>query len=201
MVPLITPNNNFILHKVETFGRVRRVDNTVNGGFTAWAAGGAIAPIPDLEFRGNFTRSFRAPAIVELYSPRTNIFTSVSDLCSPANINAGSVPTIRKANCDAFLAKFPTATPLAAAGATVPGISGGNPALLNEVADSFTYGAIIRPRFVPGLSITVDYIDVSIKQPISSLTAGTIVSACFDNASFNKDDPANGNIFCSYIKR
>ena len=201
LVPLITPNNNFILHKVETFGRVRRVDNTVNGGFTAWAAGGAIAPIPDLEFRGNFTRSFRAPAIVELYSPRTNIFTSVSDLCSPANINAGSVPTIRKANCDAFLAKFPTATPLAAAGATVPGISGGNPALLNEVADSFTYGAIIRPRFVPGLSITVDYIDVSIKQPISSLTAGTIVSACFDNASFNKDDPANGNIFCSYIKR
>ncbi len=201
LVPVFTPNNDFIFSKLETFGRVRHVDNTVNGGFTAWAAGGSFAPIKDIEFRGNFTRSFRAPAIVELFSPRTNIFTSVTDICSPANINAGPVPAIRKANCDAFLAKYPTATPLAAAGATVPGVSGGNPALLNEVADSFTYGAIIRPRMVPGLAITVDYIDVKIKQPISNLSAGTITSACFDNATFNKADPANGNVFCSYIKR
>ncbi|MDG6719352.1 hypothetical protein QCE92_14395, partial [Staphylococcus aureus] len=28
-----------------------------------------------------------------------------------------------------------------------------------------------------------------------------IGSACFDNASFNADDPANGNAFCSLIRR
>jgi outer membrane receptor protein involved in Fe transport len=33
------------------------------------------------------------------------------------------------------------------------------------------------------------------------LSSGTIVSACFDNAAFNRADPANGNLFCSYIKR
>ena len=201
LVPLITPSNNFIFNKLEVFGRYRHVDNSVNGGFDAWAAGGSFAPIEDIEFRGNFTRSFRAPAIVELYAPQTNVFTSVPDICSPSNINAGPVPATRKANCDAFLAKYPTATPLAAAGATVPGLSGGNPNLRNEAADSFTYGVILKPRFVPNLAISVDYINVKIKDPISSLTVATIAQSCFDNPVFDKNDPANGNGFCSLIKR
>ena len=201
LVPLVTPDNNFIFSKIEAYGRIRHVNNTVNGGFNAWAAGGSFAPIKDIEFRGNYTRSFRAPAIVELFSPQTNVFTTVPDLCSPANIAAGSVPATRTANCNAFLAKFPTATPLAAASATVPGLNGGNPNLRNEVADSFTYGVIVRPRFIRNITISVDYINIKIKDPISSLTVATIAGACFDNPDFNAADPANGNAFCSLIKR
>jgi len=201
LAPLITPNNEFIFNKLEVFGRYRLVDNSVNGGFSAWAAGGSFAPIEDVEFRGNFTRSFRAPAIVELYAPQTNVFTTVPDICSTANINSGPVPATRKANCDAFLAKYPTGTPLAAASATVPGLSGGNPNLRNEAADSFTYGVIIKPRFIPNLAISVDYINVKIKDPISSLTVATIAQSCFDNPVFDKTDPANGNNFCSLIRR
>lgn len=201
LVPLITPDNDFIFSKLEAFGRIRYVDNTVNGGFTAWAAGGSFAPIEDIEFRGNFTRSFRAPAVVELFAPRTNIFTTVPDLCSPANIAAGPVPTVRTANCNAFLTAFPTATPLAASLATVPGVSGGNPNLDNEKADSYTFGAIVRPRFIPGMSLAVDYLNIHLTNPISSLTAATIASGCFDNTDFNTSDPANGNQFCSLIRR
>ena len=201
LVPLITPNNDFIFSKLEVYARGRHVNNTVNGNFNAWAAGGSFAPVKDLEFRGNYTKSFRAPAIVELYSPQTNVFTTVPDLCSPTNIAAGSVPDIRKANCTAFLAKYPTATPLAAAGATVPGLSGGNPALRNEVAESFTYGVIVRPRFVRNLTLSVDYINIKIKDPISNLSVATIAGACFDNPDFNAADPANGNAFCRLIKR
>jgi outer membrane receptor protein involved in Fe transport len=201
LAPIFTPSNDFFLHKLEVFGRYRYVDNSVNGGFSAWAVGGSFAPIQDVEFRGNFTRSFRAPAIVELYAPRTNVFTTVPDLCSAANINAGPVPATRKANCDAFLARYPTATPLSAASATVPGLNGGNPNLRNEAADSFTYGVIIKPRFIPNLAISVDYINVKIKDPISSLTVATIAQSCFDNPVFDTNDPANGNSFCSLIKR
>ncbi len=201
LVPLITPQNNFFLNKVEVFGRIRYVDNTVNGGFTAWAAGGSIAPIEDIELRGNFTRSFRAPAITELFAPITNTFTTVPDLCSTANRNAGSVPTIRAANCAAFLTAFPTATPLAASLATVPGQSGGNPNLLNEQADSYTFGVILRPRFIRGLSLSVDYLNIKLTQPIASLTVTSIVSGCFDNPDFNAADPAHGNAFCSMIRR
>jgi outer membrane receptor protein involved in Fe transport len=200
-VPIITPDNNFIFSHLEVYGRVRRVDNSVNGGFTSWAAGGSFAPIRDIQFRGNFTRSFRAPSIVELYAPRTNVFTNVPDLCSPANINAGPVPTTRAANCAAFLARFPNATPLAAASATIPGLSGGNPNLRNEVADSFTYGVILQPRFLPGFSLSVDYINIKIADPISSLTVPQIAQGCFDNPVFDASDPANANGFCSLIRR
>lgn len=201
LVPLITPNNNFVFSKLEAYGRVRHVHNTVNGNFVAWAAGGSFAPIRDVEFRGNYTRSFRAPSIVELYSPQTVTFVTVPDLCSPTNKVLGSVPAVRTANCNAFLAKFPGATPLLAAAASVSGLNGGNPLLSNERANSFTYGAIIRPRFIPGLAVSVDYISIDIKQPISSLTVATITASCFDNSNFDATDPANGNAFCSLIKR
>jgi len=200
-VPIITPSNNFIISSLRGFARGRYVDNTVNGGFFAWAAGGSFAPIPDVEFRGNYTKSFRAPAITELFSPVSNTFVTVADLCNPANIAAGPVPATRTRNCNAFLAAFPNGTPLAAATATVPGRSGGNANLQNEEANSFTYGVVVRPRFVPGLTISADYLNIKIKQPIANLTVANIVSACFDNENFNTSDPANGNQFCSQIRR
>lgn len=201
LLPIFTPRNDFLFHSLEVFARGRYVHNTVNGGFFAWAAGGSFYPIEDIQIRGNFTRSFRAPSIVELYAPLTNTFTTVADLCNPASVNAGPVPQIRARNCAAFLAKFPNGTPLAAATATVPGRSGGNPNLENEQADSFTFGVIARPRFIPGLTVSVDYLDIKLSKPIANLTVAQIVSGCFDNESFNADDPANGNIFCSRIRR
>jgi len=200
-LPIFTPKNDFFFHNLEVFGRGRYVDNTVNGGFFAWAAGGSFSPIEDIQFRGNFTKSFRSPSIVELFSPQTNIFTTVPDLCNPANIAGGAVPAIRTRNCNAFLAAFPGSTPLSAATATVPGISGGNPNLLNEEADSYTFGVIFRPRYIRGLSLSVDYLNISLSQPIANLTVPTITGACFDNPNFNLTDPANGNIFCSQIRR
>ena len=201
LVPLFTESNNFFLDRAEVFARGRYVDNTVNGGFFAWAAGGRIALIKDIQFRGNYTKSFRSPSITELFSPVTNTFTTVPDLCSPSNRNAGPAAAIRARNCAAFLAAFPNATPLNAATATVPGRSGGNENLENEEADSYTFGVIVQPRFIPGLSVAVDYLDIDISAPITSLTVAQIASACFDNESFNLSDPANGNAFCSQIRR
>ena len=201
LLPLITPDNGTIFHSAQVFARGRYVDNTVNGGFFAWAAGGSFSPIRDLSFRGNYTRSFRAPAILELYLPATNNLTNVPDICSVADRNAGPVPAIRAANCEAFLDRYPGATPLLATTAPVAGRAGGNPDLENEQADSFTFGVIARPRFIPGLSIAVDYLNISIKQPIARLSVGQITQACFDNPEFNANDPANGNSFCSRIRR
>lgn len=200
--PIIGPRNDIgFIHRFDVFARGRYVDNTVNGGFFAWSAGGSFAPIPDIEFRGNYTKSFRAPAITELFLPPANAFSTVPDLCSPAARNAGPVPEIRNANCTAFLAVFPNATPLLAASATVPSRGGGNPMLDNEIAKSFTYGAILRPRFIPGLQASVDYIRINIENPIANLTVAQIASACFDNPNFDTSDPANGNAFCSRIRR
>ncbi|WP_343061189.1 TonB-dependent receptor domain-containing protein [Novosphingobium flavum] len=205
LVPLVTPANNWLISKLEAFARVRQVNSSsAKGDFTAWSVGGAFAPVSDIEFRGNVTRSFRAPSIVELYSPRTvSTAVSVYEPCAAANINAGSSPAVRAANCAAFIAKYGQP---AAGTVTVAGYTGGNPNLHNERADSFTYGVILRPRMVPGLSIAVDYVNIKVKDPITFLGAGSaatsgIAQSCFDNPTFNTADPANGNVYCSLIQR
>lgn len=203
LVPLVSEDNNIpLIQSAEVFGRIRHVDNTVNGGFTAWTAGGAISPIRDIQFRGNFTRSFRAPAVTELFLPQSPTFERPSDLCTLQARNAGPVPDIRSRNCNAFLAATgndPATYTLLAAQASVAGLSGGNPALANEQADSYTFGVIVRPRFVPGLQITADYIDITIDGPIAQLDSADLASGCFDNENFDVNNPLQGNQFCSAL--
>ncbi|WP_217430992.1 TonB-dependent receptor domain-containing protein [Sphingomonas bacterium] len=202
LLPLLRPSNHVpLLNLVEIDASVRHVDNTVNGGFIAWSGGGRWKPVQDITLRADYTRSFRAPAITELFLPRSSSFVTVPDLCSTNNINAGAAPVIRARNCAAFLAAYPNATPLDAASATVPAVSGGNPMLKNEVSYSYTFGGSFTPRFLKRFSIGADYINVVIRNPITNLTVTQIASACFDNATFNTADPANGNSFCSQIKR
>lgn len=202
LVPLISPENDMLFESAIIYGRGRYVDNTVNGGFFSWAAGGSFAPIKDIEFRGNFTRSFRAPALAELFLPQANAFSAVADLCMPGVVTGGANPAARQRNCAAFLAAFPNIQrPQQASAATVPIIVGGNPNLENEQADSYSLGVILRPSFVPNFSVTVDYVNIAISKPIAQLSVAQVNSACFDNDNFNTADPANGNAFCSLIRR
>lgn len=202
-IPLVNEDNGVpFIHNATLTGRGRYSDNTVNGGFWSYMVGGSIAPIPDVEFRGNYTRSFRSPAITELFLPRVNTFAFVPDLCQPSARNAGPAPTIRARNCAAFIAAFPGTdfnVPDPASTASVPAQSGGNPTLENESADSYSFGVILRPSFIPRLSITADYIDIKLNKPIANLTVAQIASACFDNENFNASDPSNGNSFCEQI--
>jgi outer membrane receptor protein involved in Fe transport len=203
VIPLVIDENNVpFIHNASVTGRARYSDNTVNGGFFSYMVGGNIAPIPDVEFRGNFTRSFRSPAITELFLPQVNTFATVPDLCQPSQRNAGPAPAIRAANCAAFIAAFPGTNfnlPDPASTATVPARSGGNPNLDNEEADSYSFGVIVRPSFIPRLFITADYVDITLNQPIANLTIAQIASACFDNPDFDATDPSNGNSFCQRI--
>ena len=200
LIPLVGRQNNVpFIYEAEVFGRGRYVDNTVNGGFFSWAAGGSISPVPDIKFRGNFTRSFRAPAITELFQPVSSAFATVAFPCQ--NANAGPNPDIRQANCDAFFAQFPNALLDPSISATIPVLSGGNVNLENETADSYTFGVVLQPSFLRRFTMTVDYTNIKIQDPITSLSATDIAFACFDNPNFDAGNPANGNNFCSQIRR
>jgi outer membrane receptor protein involved in Fe transport len=205
VLPLASPDNNIsFLHSAQLFGRGRYSHNSINGGQFSYTVGGTIAPIPDIQFRGNYTRSFRSPGITELFLPQVNTFAFVPDLCQDSAIAQGSVPDIRTRNCQAFRAAFPGtdfASPDPASTASVPARSGGNPNLENEEAESYTFGVIFQPSFIPRLAITADYIDITLTGPISSLTVAQIASGCFDNENFNTSDVLNANSFCSRINR
>lgn len=207
LIPLASPDNEWpLLYKLDVTGKARYVDNTVNGGFLSWTGGAQWRPIEDIEFRGNYTRSLRAPAITELFTPRSELFSTVADPCDSRNVAAGLKPAVRARNCAAFYQAFNIANGAStfqsnAVTATVRGVTGGDPNLENEVAKSWTIGAVIQPRFIPRLRVAVDWYDIQISGPILSLTANQIANGCFDNDEFNTADVANANSFCSRITR
>ena len=73
-------------------------------------------------------------------------------------------------------------------------INGGNPNLGAEKSDSYTYGVVLQPHWIPGLTASVDYYNIKAKNVISALDAQTILDQCYDNATLN-------NSYCALIQR
>lgn len=57
----------------------------------------------------------------------------------------------------------------------------GSTELKPETADSFGIGLVAAPTFLPGVSFSVDYYNIKIKDVISSLSAEQTVAYCYDN--------------------
>jgi outer membrane receptor protein involved in Fe transport len=56
--------------------------------------------------------------------------------------------------------------------------SGGNPNVAPEKADTWTAGAVLRPGFLPGFSISADYYDIRIKEAIGQLGTQAVLNGC-----------------------
>ncbi|MDX3911383.1 MAG: TonB-dependent receptor [Sphingobium sp.] len=171
-------------------GAVRVADYKGSTG-TVWAYnGGAIyAPVRDVKFRVNYSHSVRAPTLGDLYSSPSQNFDLLDDPCDINFIDKGR--STRAANCAAAGVPAGFVNSVARAGST-EFLSGGNPDLTAEKSRSWTYGVIVQPSFIPGLSITADYYDIKISKVISSVDAQTILDACYDAASLD-------NQFCNLI--
>mgnify|MGYP000659681868 CR=1 FL=1 len=185
----------------------RFVDNSRAGEDVTWTAGGRLRPnLPWLEdgltIRGNFTKSIRAPSIQELFLPRSQIQTFAADPCDPEFIVSGPDPALRQANCQAEvqaliaqgvleegfnLAEFESLID----NRTDTGFTGGNPGLENEVADSWTVGAVVAPPSVPGLSLSVDWVNIALQDEIVTLSATQVLNACFDSQSYPEAEACN----------
>lgn len=195
IIPLAAPDNDWtLLRRVNLVGKARSVDNTINGRFTTSTFGLQYQPIEGLELRGNVTRSLRAPSIVELFLPAAQAFAFISHPCDARNITAQG--TTRYTNCQQFFRQYNITPPFTfiAQSASTLGTSSGNPNLLNEQADSWTAGFVFRPTFIEGLQVSADWIDIEIKDVITSLSATQIVTACFDATSYPNND------FCPRIQ-
>ena len=64
-------------------------------------------------------------------------------------------------------------------------LQGGNADLTPETSDTYSYGIVLQPRWVPGLSITVDYFDIKIDDTITTFGSPNTWTACYAN-----NDPA-----------
>ena len=173
-------------------GRVARYTGAARATGTVWAYGGEAIwkPVRDITLRGSYSRSVRSPNLGELYSAQSQNFAGgFVDPCSARNLGIGS--TTRAANCTA--AGAPAGYDFVY-GQSLEIVSGGNPNLQSEKSDSWTFGGILQPSFIPGLSISADYYNIRVKNVISSVDAQTIANLCYDSPTLN-------NPFCGLFQR
>ncbi|SOB86930.1 TonB-dependent Receptor Plug Domain [Sphingomonas guangdongensis] len=169
--------------------------STVGDTFT-WNVNGIYAPIPDIRVRGTYARAIRAPNIAELFDPTQGTVFRPADPCDAAQIAAlttsdAAAGARRQANCVADGLPVGFNDPLTA---RFSGTTGGNPDLSEETATTWTAGLVLAPRFLPGLTISGDYYDISIENAISAVSAQDIVDSCYDSASLD-------NIYCDLFER
>ena len=170
--------------------------STIGNTFT-WNAGLNWQIIDSLRFRGTLAHAVRAPSIGELYNPQSQNFATIADPCNyqATNTNRPSTakdPALRQANCSAL--GIPVGW-VDTYSANRPGVSGGNPDLAEESADSWTLGLVWQPEFIEGLGVAVDYWNIRLEDAIGAVTAQTNATRCVDSPG------GIDNEFCSFITR
>jgi outer membrane receptor protein involved in Fe transport len=203
-VPLVTDKPFF--NELTLSGQYRRSGYSTEGNgtsnsFSTNAFGVQLtwAPVEDLTLRGQFQRAVRAPTVIELYTGQN---TGLPNLNSATNSNGDQI-------FDPCATNFPTASQAACANTGVTAgqfgnvpdvisgqtqsLTGGNPNLNPEKSDTWTFGAVLTPNFVPGLTVSVDYFNITVDGFISAgIAAQTTLDQCL----------ATGNpTFCNLITR
>ncbi len=134
-------------------------------GDTTYQLGVEFQAIESLKLRGTYGTVFRAPTISELFGGLVDSFPTYSDPCVPP---AGDpLPP----GCDQVGIQLDT---------QVHALVGGNPNLIPETGDTWTAGLVWTPQFGDhGLSLTVDYWQISLEDGISSLGVQFTLDECY----------------------
>jgi outer membrane receptor protein involved in Fe transport len=182
--------------QLEVSSAVRYSDYSTIGGAFTWNVNGVYSPVPGIALRGTFAQAIRAPNIFELFSPQQGSIFRPADPCDAGQIAGlaeadAQAGALRQANCIGAGLPLGFTDPLTA---RFPGTEGGNPDLQQETAKTYTFGAVLTPRFAPGLVLSADYYNIAIEDAIAAVSARDIVDSCYDSATFP-------NQYCGLFER
>ncbi|MFC4308468.1 TonB-dependent receptor domain-containing protein [Steroidobacter flavus] len=149
----------------------RYSDYNLSGTQNTWKAGLNYRPIQELKLRGGFNRAVRAPNVVELFRPQSNGLWNGSDPCAGAN-PVYSAEQCARTGVDASRYGQVTANPVG----QFNQLTGGNPDLEPEQADTITLGMVISP--LDRMNIAIDYWDIKIDDVIGTVGASTALNQC-----------------------
>jgi outer membrane receptor protein involved in Fe transport len=188
LVPILGGDTAFTgVEELEFNGTYRYVDNSIAGSESVWSMGLRWQVMQDLTLRVTQSRNFRAPTLTQLVAPiSTGLGSIADDPCDSDNITSGPDPDVRRANCEAEWAANPNYPPLegfqdpAENFALAQITTGGNPDLENEISDTTTYGLVLQPRFAPGLTFTVDRIEIDLENGLSAFEPVDFLASCYD---------------------
>lgn len=160
-------------------GAVRYSDYNLFGGDWNYKLGLDWQVADSLRLRGTYGTGFRIPNVPELFGGVSEGNLTTTDPCSryPTSGNAVLI-----ANCQASGVR-PNYVQL---GTSILTTVGGNQNLAPESSTSWTLGAVVQPRaLVPGLSLTVDWFDIDIKDAIRAIPGSTKLAICYASANLN----------------
>ncbi|MEM7081745.1 MAG: TonB-dependent receptor [Pseudomonadota bacterium] len=190
-----------VLDNLEIELAARSSDYSTAGSVSAYKVAGSWQPIDQLRIRGGYNTAVRAPNIAELFSPQSEGFPGAADPCSLSGTPAAGLSATAAATCAATgvpTASIGTAAINPASG-QVRAISGGNPDLTEEEAETITFGVVVTPDFVEGLTFSIDYFDIEIDDAIAAFGGGAanVLNNCYspDNTAGAASD------FCQVITR
>ncbi len=174
---------------------IRFADYDTIGSTDSWKLSASWAPVEDVRLRAQVSSAERAPDIIELFSTLRGDFDSPNDPCD--GITAGSTGVVAD-NC---LADPGISATVNAEGQFVSledsvfAPNSGNLELQEETARTVTFGVVLTPTVLPGLTLIADYYDIEIDDAIAFVSTQEALDLCYE-APISAD-----NRFCDAIDR
>lgn len=130
-------------------GAIRRTDYSTSGAVTTWKATVNYA-LGDLRLRATRSRDIRAPNLGDLFAPASQFVNAFLDRSQPGSPQVANIT-----------------------------LSGGNPNLKPEIADTWTVGGVYQPSWLPGLTASVDWYQINIRDAIFGVNGQLLIDLCY----------------------
>ncbi len=162
--------------------------NRLDDRFTTWKLEGLWSPVEDITFRASYNKAQAAPG-VGAAAGAANIFWNqgfYADPCAPridpANPSGARLaPAFSAAQCanTGLPANLYGSTTLICPDDRCTVREGGLP-LTPETAYTKTFGFVLRPRFIPGLTVSVDRWLIDLEDQLVFLQPQDIINECLN---------------------
>ncbi len=126
----------------------------------------------DLALRGQYQRAIRAPNVNELFGGINRVVGVATDPCSNRGSAAQQTPAVRAVCVATGVPAANVFTATVQPNNIIPADFGGNRNLGAESSDTYTVGAVLTPRAIPRLYLSVDYFNITLDGAVSSLGGG-----------------------------
>lgn len=174
---------------------VRAGDYSSVGSTFNWRLGFDAPIVDSFRFRGAIATAVRAPNVSDLYAGGTATAAVVADPCNGiTNASTGNVAD----NCRSISAiqgrinETGAFTLTQVESQNTSGLLIGSETVKQETAETITLGAVFTPESIEGLSISLDYYDISIDDAIANTDRTLILNRCYEVAASDFDPECAG---------
>jgi len=167
-----------------------------------------------VRLRGGYNRAVRAPSVGELYSP---VSSATVDIGTPSASNTNGDPcdyrsSFRngpdaekvKALCVSLGVPSALINDFQFGAAQVFALTGGNPDLEEETADTYSFGTVLQPTFqspwLSNISASIDWYQIKVADAVGVLGVGNGIRYCFNDGGNNPTFDPN-NYYCTLQDR